>query len=174
MALGWSDLHCGGVDNGEPVPDYFRRECFLETIAGIVANQNHPLAARSVACSDLAAWPWVDFNVSNASADETSLTELMAQLYQRTDMQVRTIVRSGTGNLLLMASGPYLARLSLAFLDRLPGLVLVPIPIQFGRIRYRSGFVARRSAAELPPFRRFLSILRRTALKGCRSQDLTR
>ena len=48
--------------------------------------------------------------------------------------------------------------------DRLPGLVLRPLPVEFGRYRYRTGFVARRSAEELPPFRRFEAILRDTAL----------
>ena len=65
-----------------------------------------------------------------------------------------------------MASGPYLARLPLAYLDRIPGLVLAPIPIAFGQMRYHSGFVVRRSSEDLAPFRRFMAILRRAALYG--------
>ena len=169
LAHGGTDLHCGGVDNGERVPDYLRRERFLEVTAGIVANQDHPLLTRRINYSDLAACPWIDFDPSNMPAPEpvqTSLTGLLTQLYQHTNAQTRTIVRNGAGSLLLMASGPYLTRLPLAFLDRIPSLVLAPLPIKFGRIRYHSGFVVRRSAEDLPPFRRFVAILRRSALKG--------
>ena len=56
----------------------------------------------------------------------------------------------------------YLAWLSLTFLERLPGAFLQPLPVEFGRYRYPSGFVARRSAEELAPFRRFEAILRDT------------
>ena len=60
--------------------------------------------------------------------------------------------------------GPYLAWLSLTFLERLPGRFLRPVPVALGRFRYRSGFVARRSAEDLPPLRRFEAIVRETAL----------
>ena len=63
-----------------------------------------------------------------------------------------------------MAGRPYFAWLSLTFLERLPWLFLRPLPVAFGRYRYRSGFVARRSAEELPPFRRFEAMLRTAAL----------
>ena len=77
---------------------------------------------------------------------------------------MKTILRTGSAGLLLLAGGPWLARLPIDFLDRLPGLVLRPLPVEFGRYRYRTGFVARRSAEELPPLRRFEAILRDTAL----------
>ncbi len=169
LAKGWTDLHCGAIDNGERIADYLRREPFLDMTAGIVANQDHPLVTRSIAYSDLAACPWIDYGASNLSENgqaRTSLTDLIAKLYRRTNIRARTAVRSGSGSLLLMASGPYLSRLSLAFLDRIPGLALVPLPTTFGQLRYRSGFVVRRSAEDLLPFRRFEAILRRTALKG--------
>ena len=60
--------------------------------------------------------------------------------------------------------GPYLAWLSLTFLDRLPGGFLRPLPVRFGRFRYRTGFVARRSAGDLAPFRKLEAIVRETAL----------
>ena len=63
-----------------------------------------------------------------------------------------------------MTSGPYFAWLSLDFLERLPGAFVLPLPVDLGRYRYRSGFVARRSAEELPPFRRFHEIVRESAL----------
>ena len=169
LANGWTDLHCGGVDNEERVPDYLRRERFLEVTAGIVASQDHPLLSQRVTYEDLAVWPWIDYDASNVSARvpvQSSLTDLLAELYQHTKVRARTIVRNGNGSLLLMASGPYLARLPLAYLDRIPGLVLAPIPIAFGQMRYHSGFVVRRSSEDLAPFRRFMAILRRAALYG--------
>ena len=77
---------------------------------------------------------------------------------------MKTVLRAGTGGLVLMADGPYLAWLSLTFLDPLPGAFLRPLPVQFGRYRYRTGFVARRSAEDLAPFRQLEAIVRETAL----------
>lgn len=169
LARGVTDLHCGGIDSGKRVPDYLRRDRFLEVTAGIVAHQDHPLLTRPVTYADLAAYPWIDYDAPNGSGREpaqSSLKDLLAELHQHTNVQARTVVRHGSGSLLLMASGPYLTRLPLAFLDRIPGLVLAPVPIAFGQVRYHSGFVVRRSAEDLPPFRRFMAMLRRSALKG--------
>lgn len=174
LANGWTDLHCGGIDNEERVPDYLRRERVVEMTAGIVANQDHPLLDRHVTYADLAEWPWIDYGVSNVFASEpaqSSLKDLLAEIHQHTKVRARTIVRNGNGSLLLMASGPYLTRLPLAFLDRIPNLALAPIPIAFGQMRYHSGFVVRRSAEDLAPFRRFMAILRRSALKGRRGRS---
>ena len=88
LAGGDCDLHCGGVDTGEPLPAFLRRERFLDMTAGIVAWRDHPLFA---------------------------------------------------------------------------GLVR-PLPVDIGRYRYRSGFVARRSAEDLPPFRALEQAVRDTAL----------
>ena len=40
-----------------------------------------------------------------------------------------------------MAAGPYLSRLPVTFLDRLPGLRLKPLPLEFGTTRFRAGLV---------------------------------
>ena len=93
------------------------------------------------------------------------LSALLEQLYRITHTRVRTVVDAGTSGLLLMAGGPYLAWLSLTFLERLPGRFLRPVPVALGRFRYRSGFVARRSAEDLAPFRRFEAIVRDTVLE---------
>ena len=89
---------------------------------------------------------------------------LLERLYQSTHTRVQTVVRTGSAGLLLMASGPYLAWLSLTFLERLPGAFLQPLPVEFGRYRYRSGFVPRRSAEDLALFRCFEAIVRENAL----------
>ena len=39
-----------------------------------------------------------------------------------------------------------------------------PRPLEFGLFRYRSGFIARRSAEKAEPFRRLDSLVRETAL----------
>ena len=63
-----------------------------------------------------------------------------------------------------MTTGPYLAWLALDFLERLPGVVLRPVPVTFGRFRYRSGIIARRSAEDLAPFRHLEALVRDAAL----------
>ena len=63
-----------------------------------------------------------------------------------------------------MADGPYLAWLSLTFLDRHPGAFLRPLQVWFDRYRYRTGFVARRSVENLGPSHQLEAILRETAL----------
>ena len=168
LADGETDLHCGGIDVAERLPEFLRRERFVDTTAGIVAWHGHPLLATDVTLHDLAHCAWVDFRegptVDPPDNRTPSLAALLDRLHRTTHTRVKTIVRTGTAGLLLMAGRAYLAWLSLTFLERLPGLFLRPLPVEFGRYRYRSGFVARRSAEELPPFRRFEAILRAAAL----------
>ena len=82
-------------------------------------------------------------------------------------MRERTgpVLRAGCAGLLLLAEGPCLSWLSLAFLARLPGLDLKPLPLTFDRRCYRTGLVARRSAEDLAPVRRFEQIVRDIALE---------
>ena len=57
---GESDLHCGGIDEGERLPDFLRRERFLEITTGVVASPDHPLLSRTVTEEALVHSPWVD------------------------------------------------------------------------------------------------------------------
>lgn len=167
LSRGDSDLHCGGIDDGERLPDVLRREHCLDLTAGIVAHQDHPLLSRSVTFDDLAQFPWIDFDapiMSPLDPVRCSLGSLFEKLYEQTSARVRTIVRTSSASLFLMTQGPYLSWLSLPFLDRLNGLALRALPVSFGRFHYRSGFVVRRSAEDLPPFRSFEAILRRAIL----------
>ena len=167
LARGETDLHCGGIDNGEQLPHFLRRERFLDMTAGIVARRDHPLLARQATADDLVRAAWIDVDAPAAPAPGEglpSLAALLEDLYETTHTRARTILRSGSAGLFLVASGPYLAWLSLTFLERLPGLAIRPLPVTIGRYDYRSGFVARRSAEDLPPFRRFEAILREIAL----------
>ena len=52
-----------------------------------------------------------------------------------------------------MATGPWRAWLPLDYLDRLAAPRLRPLRLAFGRRRCRTGFVARRAAEDLEPFR---------------------
>ena len=168
LARGQSDLHCGGIDDGRRLPDFLRRERFLDMTAGIVAWRDHPLLTRDVTADDLARAAWIDVDASAAPVPGDglpSLAMLLDQLYDATHTRAKTILRSGSAGLFLVTNGPYLAWLSLTFLERLPGLSIRPLPVTIGRYDYRSGFVARRSAEDLPPFRRFEAILRETALE---------
>ena len=47
-------------------------------------------------------------------------------------------------------------------------LGIEPVPTAFGRRRYRSGIVARRSAEELAPMRAFEAMVREVAREGPR------
>ena len=166
LAAGESDLHCGGVDPGQRLPDFLRRERFLDMTAGIVAVSGHPLLNREVAEEDLAAYPWVDFDAA-APLDgdaEVSLATLLDRLHETTHRCLPTIIRSGSAGLSVMAGSPYLAWLSLTFLELQPGGLVRPVPVEFGKYTYRSGFVARRAAEDLAPFRRLEAIVRETAL----------
>ena len=167
LTSGESDLHCGGPDSGRRLPPFLRRERFLDVTVGIVARHDHPLLARDITSDDLVRWPWIDFDGEAASAggDDATLAALFDRLYETTRTRVKTVIRTGTAGLYLMAGAPYLARLSLTFLERLPGAFLRPLPVTLGRTTYRSGFVARRSTEDMPPFRRFEAILRDTALE---------
>ena len=53
----------------------------------------------------------------------------------------------------------------LELLDRLPDRFLRPVPVTFGRFRYRSGLVARRAAEDLAPMRRLEALVREAALE---------
>ena len=64
-----------------------------------------------------------------------------------------TVLRLGAVSLFALAGGPWLDWLSLDLLERLPGRPVRPLPVDIGRFRYRSGFVARRPAEDLAPFR---------------------
>lgn len=74
------------------------------------------------------------------------------------------MLRLGAAGLFALARGPWLAWLSIELLDSLPDGPVRPLPVKIGRFRYRSGFVARRSAEDLPPFRALERAVRDAAL----------
>ena len=161
LLRGEADLHCGGADPGDPLPAFLRRERFPDVTAGIVAAEGHPLLdgtpAPALSPGDLAAWPWIDF-------DPPALDRLLERLFLDTGRRAATVLRAGAAGLFPMAAGPWLARLPLDFLDRLAWPQLRPLPLAFGRRRCRTGFVARRAAEDLEPFRLLERTLRDSAI----------
>ena len=167
LADGRCDLHCGGPDTGEALPSHLRRERFLDVTAGIVAASDHPLQDAPPQPCDLAGWPWIDFDglaAAGGDAARPSLAAVLEELCELAGRPVRAIVRAGSAGLTLLAAGPWLAWLPLDLLDRLPGTPFRPLPVTFGRRRYRTGFVARRSAEDLEPFRVLEQAVRDAAL----------
>ncbi len=166
LVNGESDLHCGRIDAERHLPAFLRREGFLSMASCIVARSDHPLHAGPVTCGELAEWPWIDCEapVRTQDAEERSpLSELLEELFARTGKRVRTVVRAGPAGLALMGTGPYLSRLPLTFLDRIPGLRLKPLPLEFGKDRFRAGIVSRISAWDFSAFRFFAETVREVA-----------
>ncbi len=92
LVRGDSDLHCGGIDDGERLPDYLRRDHSVEMTACIVAHRDHPLLSRSITFDDLARWPWIDFDapvMSPLDPVACSLASVFEQLHERTGGRVR-------------------------------------------------------------------------------------
>ncbi len=170
LADGESDLHAGGVDTGEALPGFLRRERFIELTGGVAAARDHPLHAATPGPRELARWPWIDLD-SQASGDDPSLAALLDDLGRRARRRVRPVLRANSAGLLLLATGPWLAWLPLDLLDALPGPPVAPLPLAFGRRRYRTGFVARRSAEDHVPFRLLQQTVRERALEKSRQPD---
>ena len=171
LAGGASDLHCGGIDGGQPLPGFLRREPLLKVTAGIVARHDHPLHSARPTPDDLVHSPWLDcYSSARTGADERgpSLAGVLERLRERTGERAGPVLRAGAAGLLLLANGPWLSWLPLAFLARLPALGVEPLALNFGRRRYRTGLVVRRSAEDLAPMRMFEEIVREIALEGTR------
>ncbi len=172
LVNGESDIHCGRIDAERHLPAILRRESFLNMTSCIVACADHPLHAGKVTCGDLVEWPWIDCEAPARTQDDeerSPLAELLDELFARTGKRVRTIVRAGPAGLALMGTGPYLSRLPITFLDRLPGLYLKPLPIEFGTVAFRAGIVSRSSAWDFSAFRYFAETVREVA-RGQRRQ----
>ena len=162
LAKGDSDLHCGGSDAGEVLPVSLRRERFLNMTSGIVACRDHPLLFQTITEEDLVRCPWIDF------CRDPSLANLLDLLHGATSIRAKVALQTGSAGLAIMKGNPHLAVLPFSFLEGLPGRFLEPLPVETGRCRYRSGYVVRRAAEELPPLRRLMQIVRETAFERSR------
>lgn len=166
LVNGESDLHCGRIDVERQLPAILRRESFLNMESCIVARSDHPLHAGEVTCHDLVEWPWIDCEAPARTQDDeeqSPLGELFEEIFAATQKRVRTVVRAGPAGLALMGTGPYLSRMPVTFLDRLPGIRLKPLPLDFGKTRFRAGIVSRASAWDFSTFRYFAETVREVA-----------
>ena len=166
LTSGESDLHCGGIDVDEPLPQFLRRERFLNMTWGVVAHRDHPLHSGTVSDDALADYPWIDYDAPLRPANGRggpALASVLDQLHERTGRRVKSVVRAGSAGLYLMGTGPYLSWLSLTFLEKLPGHLLKPLPVDFGSYHQRGGIVSRRSSEDLTPFGLFREIVREEA-----------
>ena len=167
LVNGESDFHCGRIDSERYLPAILRRECFLNMTSSIVACSDHPLhTASAISWDDLVAWPWIDCEAPARTQDDderSSLALLLDEIFARTGQRVRTVVRAGPAGLVLMGKGPYLSRLPVTFLERLPDLRLKPLPVAFGSAKFRAGIVARAAALDCAAFRHFAATVREVA-----------
>ncbi len=170
LSHGSSDLYCGGVDAGDVLPQYLRRERFLDVTSGIVAHRDHPLHAGKIDPGDLTRYPWIDLEGPSSLAFEgkPSLANVLDELHDQTGIRTRAVVRAGIAGFLLMSTGPWLAWLPLELLEQLPGVPIKPLPLAFGQHQYRAGLVIRRSAADFKPFSNLVNTIRSVALKSRR------
>lgn len=167
LAGGESELHCGGIDAGEALPGFLRSERFVRLTAAIVAWRGHPLLEGRAGPGDLARWPWIDFDwPAGPSRDDPhpSLGRILAELQAAEPARTLTVLRLGAAGLAALARGPWLAWLPVELLGLLPDGLVRPVPADVGRFGYRTGFVARRAAEDMPPFRAFQQALRDAAL----------
>ena len=162
------DLHCGGVDTYETLPQFVTREHILDMTWGIVAHEDHPLHAQESTYEALADYPWIDYDMvmpDQAGNVRPSLTDnVLDRLYKRTNKRAGTVIRSNSMDLSLIRTGPYLSVLSLNFMERLPGSFLKPLPLQLGRYYYRTGVLSRKASASMSPCKHFIRIVRNVAL----------
>ena len=164
LLAGENDIHCGGIDSYGALPQFLVRDHLLDMTWGIVAHSEHPLHSQAWTYADLTDYPWIDYDTvmqAQAGAARSSLTDdVLTRLYQRTAKRVGAVVRTNSGDLSLIRTGPYLSVLSLNFIEKLPGGFLKPLPVQLGQYRYRTGVLSRRAYADLLPYRHFIKVVR--------------
>lgn len=165
LTNGQSDLHCGGFDSDQPLPQFLKRERILDMRLGVVAHENHPIFEKSkITHSDLVDYPWLGYETNSyrySENDWPSLIRVLDELFERTGRRVKTIVRCDAAGLFLMSTGSYLTYLSLNFAEVLPNLPLRVVPLDFENRSFRAGIVARRSIEGTSAFQHFNALLRK-------------
>ena len=170
LLSGESDLHCGGIDTGEPLPASLGREACPDMAWGIVAHRAHPLHAGAVTYDALADCPWVDYDAPRArdAGGRPSVADVLEALHARTGRHAPTLVRAASAGLALMGTGPYLTWLPLGFLGAVPGLDLAPLAVELGACRHATGTLSRRAAEDWEPFRHFRNQVHEVTLERLR------
>ena len=165
---GENDIHCGGIDTYETLPQFVTREQILDMTWGIVAHKDHPLQSRESTYGDLADYPWIDYDSvirkQTAGARRSLTDDVLDKLYKRTSKRAGTIIRTNSVDLSLMETGPYLSVLSLNFMGKLENAFLKPLPLQLGRYHYRAGVLTRRAPASMLPCKFFIQVVKDVAM----------
>jgi len=93
-----------------------------------------------------------------------SLSVALEQPGDADPARIVTAQRLGTAGLAALARGPWLAWMPVKLIGHLPDGLVRQVPVATGRFRYRTGFVARRAAEDLAPFRTLERTVRDAAL----------
>ena len=166
---GAGEMHLGGIDDGRVLPAFLRREPLLRVTAGIVARRDHPLHGARPTPGDLVHHPLARLlrlgahprparaglrspRSSSGCASAPASTPDRCSARARRDSSSSPRGRGSPG---------FRSPSSRAC----PRSASVRCPLTFGRRRYPSGLVARRSAEDLAPVRRFEDIVRTIALE---------
>ena len=161
---GENDIHCGGIDACESLPQFLRREHILDMTWGIVAHKDHPLHSKELTYEDLADYPWIDYDKviqKQSSGARSSLTDdILDRLYKRTGKRVGAVICTNSVGLSLIRTGPYLSVLSLNFIGKLPGAYLKPLPLQLGGCHYRTAVLSKKTSMSMSPGRHFIKAVR--------------
>lgn len=169
LTNGQTDLHCGGFDSEEPLPQFLKRDHMLNMNLGVVAHRTHPIFARkNISYDDLVDYPWLGYGPDTqkfADNDWPSLISILDELYERTGRRVKTIVRCDAVGLFMMGTGPYLAHLATNFAEDLADLPLRQVPLNFNAQQFRSGIVSRRSIEGTSAFKHFKEVIRQAVYR---------
>lgn len=167
LVNGESDLHCGGFDTDEPLPQFLKRDHVLDMNLGVVAHVEHPIfEKKKPTYNDLVEYPWLGYDANSyrvSESDWPSLSDILEELFEKTGKRVGTIVQCDAAGLFLMSTAPYLAHLSLNFAKDLSGLPLKHVPLDFSQRTFRSGIVSRRSIEGTSAFQYFKELLHKEA-----------
>ena len=152
LVRGESDLHCGGADPSDPLPAFLRRERFPDT-SRRHRHRRGPSAARGH--SRTVPVPRRPRRLAVDRLRPARPRPPAGAAIPRHRPARRDRAPGRRRRLFPMATGPWLACL----------------PLAIGRRRCRTGFVARRTAEDLEPFRLLEQTLRDCAIERHAPQD---
>ena len=160
---GNSDMHCGGFDNDDPLPQFIRRKHITTMQLGVMANAAHPIFdKKNPTYSDLVDYPWITHSMDSrqtAVNSNPAFTSILDELFEKCGKRVSTIVRCDMTGLFLIGTGPYLAYGAINFASRFAGQRLRQVPLEFTPKSFDAGVVARRSLESTSAFQYLTSLL---------------
>lgn len=170
LTSGESELHFGNIRADETLSPLLISEPILDLTWGIVAHEDHPLQFQEIDCSDLARYPWIEYDGCEKKGDWDqdalpSLTHVKKGLCQHTSHRVKKVVRASLTGFGMMQEGDYLSFLPVSALDKLPGASIRPLDTDIGKRSHRLGLISKRSARCMSAYTCLREIVRDVALK---------